>query len=172
MHRFWLTSVGRSGGNDAAIILPSADLSKVPKQIVTSALMNSGQMCVATKRVYIHESIYDEFVAASVSALQEIIAGSPKSTETTHGPVQNKPQYDHVISLLEDCKTNGYTLKTGRAVAKDLKSGLFVQPTLIDNPPESSRIVAEEAFGESSAEGMCHPHLTNMSYLTQGRYFR
>ncbi|KAK3117435.1 hypothetical protein LTR53_001200 [Teratosphaeriaceae sp. CCFEE 6253] len=135
------------GGNDAAIILPDVDISKVAKQIVSSALLNAGQMCVATKRVYIHTSIYERFVAAAVDAMQEVIAGHPDSREATMGPIQNKPQYDRVIALLEDSKTHGYTLRAGKQIAENLEGGLFVQPTLVDNPPDSSRVVVKEAFG-------------------------
>jgi len=116
---------------------------------VSSALLNAGQMCVATKRVYIHTSIYERFVAAAVDAMQEVVAGHPDSREATIGPIQNKPQYDRVIALLEDCKTHGYTLRAGKQIAENLEGGLFVQPTLVDNPPDSSRVVVEEAFGNS-----------------------
>ncbi|KAF2158377.1 hypothetical protein M409DRAFT_71676 [Zasmidium cellare ATCC 36951] len=135
------------GGNDAAIVLPDVDIARVAKQVISGALINSGQMCLATKRVYIHDSIYETFVEAMVKAMDELIVGSPDSESSTHGPIQNPLQFVRVSDLLEDCEKRGYSIKIGRAMADELRKGLFVQPTLVDNPPETSRVVQEEAFG-------------------------
>ena len=115
---------------------------------MNGSLMNSGQMCVATKRVYIHESIYEQFIDAMVGAMEEVVVGNPLSKDTTHGPVQNLAQYNRVCGFIEDCKAQGYSLRTVKAATEQLPEGLFIQSILVDNPPDASRIVAEEPFGE------------------------
>ncbi|KAI9830066.1 MAG: hypothetical protein M1819_005896 [Sarea resinae] len=124
------------GGNDAAIILPDVDVEYVARRCVEGAFFNSGQMCVATKRVFVHESIYKPFIAAMVSAVKE----------HKIGPVQNEVQYKKVLGYFEDSKHSGYRFAAGTPNPSQA-DGYFIQPTIIDNPPDDSRIVKEEPFG-------------------------
>jgi acyl-CoA reductase-like NAD-dependent aldehyde dehydrogenase len=133
------------GGNDAAIILPDVDIAEAAEKIFWSAFTNSGQVCIATKRAYVHEAIYDAFRDAMVEIAKSVPMGNGKNHGNALGPVQNKPQYDRVKSLVADCEANGYGLTTG--YQPDEPDGLFIPVTLIDNPPEHSRIVQEEQFG-------------------------
>jgi acyl-CoA reductase-like NAD-dependent aldehyde dehydrogenase len=133
------------GGNDAAIILPDVDVAETAEKIFWSAFTNSGQVCIATKRAYVHEAIYDAFRDAMVEIAKTVPMGNGKDPANALGPIQNKPQYDRVTSLIADCEANGYGLITG--YQPDEPDGLFIPVTLIDNPPEGSRIVQEEQFG-------------------------
>ncbi len=121
--------------------------------------MNSAQMCVATKRVYVHESIYDSFLAAMVKALQSYPVGDAAAKTTVLGPIQNEMQYEHVKALIEDSKNQGYKFATGKTSVEP-GAGFFIQPTLIDNPPDESRVVAEEPFGKVSPATMFTSQLT------------
>ncbi|KAF9691952.1 hypothetical protein EKO04_010004 [Ascochyta lentis] len=134
------------GGNDASIILPDVDIKKIVPEVVMGAFQNSGQVCVATKRIYIHESIYKEFVAEMVAFTKNIKVGNPDDGDNLLGPVQNEMQYERVKSFFEDSKSQGYKFAVGEA---DIASGkgFFIQPTIIDNPPNDSRIIQEEPFG-------------------------
>ena len=134
------------GGNDASIVLPDADPKKVAEQLFWSSFSNAGQICVAAKRVYIHEDIYDELSEAIVEYAKNVKVGDGSQQGTGVGPIQNKKQYDRVIELIEDAKDNGYQFLLGGDVDPS-GTGYFVPLTIMDNPPEDARIVAEEQFG-------------------------
>ncbi|KAH7378187.1 aldehyde dehydrogenase domain-containing protein [Cadophora sp. MPI-SDFR-AT-0126] len=134
------------GGNDASIILPDVDIKKVAPEVVQGAFQNSGQICVATKRIYIHKSIYKEFLAEMITATKTYKVGSPDDGDNKLGPVQNQMQYERVKGLVSDSKTQGYKFASGEPDVTTSK-GFFIQPTIIDNPPNDSRIIQEEPFG-------------------------
>jgi acyl-CoA reductase-like NAD-dependent aldehyde dehydrogenase len=134
------------GGNDASIILPDVDIKKIAPEVVMGAFQNSGQVCVATKRIFIHESIYKEFLAEIVSFTKTLKTGNPDDGDNMLGPVQNKMQYERVKGFFEDSKSKGYTFAAGEPDVAASK-GYFIQPTIIDNPPDDSRIIQEEPFG-------------------------
>jgi len=133
------------GGNDAAIVMPDVNLDEVAEKIFFGAFFNTAQICVATKRLYVHHSIYDDLrdrLAAIASATK---VGDGADQGTNLGPIQNKRQFDRVMNLLDDAKDSGLTLITGSDVPDN--DGYFVPVTIVDNPPENSRVVQEEAFG-------------------------
>ncbi|KAF1944649.1 betaine aldehyde dehydrogenase 1 [Clathrospora elynae] len=136
------------GGNDASIILPDVDIKKVAPEVVMGAFRNSGQVCVATKRIYIHSSIYSDFLAEMVAFTKTIKVGSPDDGDNMLGPIQNEMQYERVKGFFADSKAKGYKFAAG---APDVQAsgtgGYFIQPTIIDNPPNDSRIIQEEPFG-------------------------
>lgn len=134
------------GGNDASIILPDVDVKKIAPEVVMGAFQNSGQVCVATKRIYIHESIYKEFLEEMVKFTKTIKIGNPDDGDNLLGPIQNSMQYEKVKSFFEDSKSNGYKFAVGEADVPSSK-GFFIKPTIIDNPPNDSKIITEEPFG-------------------------
>lgn len=134
------------GGNDASIVLPDADVAKVAEQLFWSSFTNAGQICVAAKRIYIHEDIYDEMSAAIAEYARTVTVGDGANQGTGVGPIQNKKQFDRVCELIEDAKSNGYKFLVGGNVDPS-GSGYYVPITILDNPPEDARIVAEEQFG-------------------------
>ena len=134
------------GGNDASIVMPDADPKKVAEQLFWSSFSNAGQICIAAKRIYIHEDIYDELSAALVEYAKTVTVGDGSQQGTGVGPIQNKKQYDRVVGLIEDAKDNGYKFLVG-GDADPSGTGYYVPITILDNPPEDARIVAEEQFG-------------------------
>lgn len=133
------------GGNDPAIILPDADPEKIAEQIFWAAFGNAGQICIASKRIYIHADIYDAMRDALVAYAKTVKVGDGEEQGTQIGPINNRPQYDRVLDLIRDAQANGYHFLTGGI--SDNMPGYFVPVTILDNPPESSRIVQEEQFG-------------------------
>jgi acyl-CoA reductase-like NAD-dependent aldehyde dehydrogenase len=133
------------GGNDAAIVMPDVDVPAVARELFWGAFVNSGQICIAAKRIYIHEAIYEPMKQAMVELAKNVRMGPGDQEGVELGPVQNRRQYERLVNLLEDCKRNGYQLLTGGELPQG--PGLFFPVTLVDNPPESSRIVQEEPFG-------------------------
>jgi acyl-CoA reductase-like NAD-dependent aldehyde dehydrogenase len=108
-------------------------------------LFNSGQVCVAIKRVYVHETVYDRFRDAIVEFLRRVNVGSGSDEGVFLGPLQNIMQYEKVKALLSDTESGGGTvMQPGQTVPS---KGYFIRPTLVDNPPDSARIVVDEPFG-------------------------
>lgn len=133
------------GGNDAAIVLPDVDPRKIAKDLFWASFANSAQFCVACKRLYIHEEIYDEVAEALVAYARNVTMGEWSGAGVDLGPLQNRMQYDKVRELLDDSRVQGHKFLLGGDVPD--RPGYFIPVTLIDNPPEDARCVTEEAFG-------------------------
>ena len=134
------------GGNDPAIILPDTDFEPLIPTLFDAAFGNSGQWCIAIKRLYVHSSQYDQFLKAFVDYASSKIVGDGMDPNTDLGPIQNTMQYEKLLSMFADVKSNGYKVALGGEIDENLP-GNFVPVTIVDNPPESSRIVKEEPFG-------------------------
>ncbi|GMK56819.1 hypothetical protein CspeluHIS016_0306590 [Cutaneotrichosporon spelunceum] len=137
------------GGNDVAIVCDDADLVKAVPAIATMAFLSSGQICMAVKRIYVHEKVYEPFKAALVDFAKAIKMGDPEDPTTLVGPIQNAMQYGKVQELFSEIKKEGWNAIVGGdpdARAAQPK-GYYMHPTIIDNPPPDSRIVQEEPFG-------------------------
>ena len=133
------------GGNDPAIIMDDVDPKAIAKKVFFASFVNSGQVCMAIKRIYAHESIYDELCAALVEEARKAKIGNGLEPDTTLGPLQNKMQYDKVVNLINDTKKTGAKFLTGGDVPKG--PGYFLPPTLVTDIDETSRLVQEEQFG-------------------------
>lgn len=133
------------GGNDAAIVLPDADVETIAEPLFWAAFTNSGQVCVAAKRIYVHETIHEPLLAALANVAKRVQLGDGSDPATTIGPVQNRAQFERVRDLIRSSQEAGHAFVTGREPVSG--PGFFVPITIIDNPPEDSRVVQEEAFG-------------------------
>jgi acyl-CoA reductase-like NAD-dependent aldehyde dehydrogenase len=133
------------GGNDAAIVMDDVDPKAVAKKIFFASFVNSGQVCMAIKRIYAHESIYDELCSALVAEAKKAKVGNGLDPATELGPVQNKMQYDKVVGLIEDTKRSGATFLAGGEIPGG--PGYFLPPTLVTDVADDSRLVREEQFG-------------------------
>jgi acyl-CoA reductase-like NAD-dependent aldehyde dehydrogenase len=108
--------------------------------------LNAGQICVSTKRIYIHESIYKPFLKALIDFTSQIKVGLPGEEGIIIGPIQNSMQFEKVKDLFEDTKKKGYKFAVGQNTVEE-SMGYYIKPAIIDNPPNDSRIVTEEPFG-------------------------
>ncbi|HKR41636.1 MAG TPA: aldehyde dehydrogenase family protein [Paraburkholderia sp.] len=133
------------GGNDPAIVLPDVDVEATAEKLFWACFQNSAQFCVAAKRLYIHEAIYDELAQALVEYAKTVKVGDGSDPETDLGPIQNRMQFEKLKDLLADAKSQQLRFLLGGDIPE--RPGFFVPVTLIDNPPEDSRVVVEEAFG-------------------------
>ena len=132
------------GGNDAGIIMDDVDVDTVAPQIFDGAFGNNGQICIAMKRVYAHESIYDKLVEQLAKLAEEAIVGNGLEQGTQLGPLQNKMQFDKVKDYIEDGRANG-TIVAGGEVPDG--KGYFIPPTIVRDIDDDSRLVSEEQFG-------------------------
>lgn len=101
------------------------------------------------KRIYVHDDIYDAFLAAMVEFIKNMPHGAASDPATVIGPIQNGVQFNKVMDLFAEAEKQKWTIALGGLKALDSKDrkGFTLPPTLIDNPPEDSRIVVEEPFG-------------------------
>ncbi|EKG21138.1 hypothetical protein MPH_01531, partial [Macrophomina phaseolina MS6] len=100
------------------------------------------------KRIYVHEKIYDAFRDALVAFAKAVKTGPASDPEVLVGPIQNSAQYARVQDMYAEIAKQGWTdALAGAAVHERTSTGYFVQPAIIDNPPDDSRIVVEEPFG-------------------------
>lgn len=133
------------GGNDAAIVLPDADVAALAEQLFWAAFTNNGQICIATKRMYVHRDVYEPLKDALVAYARTVQTGDGAQQGVRLGPINNHLQYERVLDLIRDARDRGYDFLLGGEAADT--PGYFVPITILDNPPEASRIVQEEQFG-------------------------
>ncbi|KAJ4250918.1 hypothetical protein NW762_011568 [Fusarium torreyae] len=135
-------------GNSASIVCPDVDPKVVAPQVALGSFINSGQFCLASKRVFVHEDIYDEFREAMVETVKQWTVAPTSTLESgiMLGPVQNQMQYDIVKGFYEDASQNGYKFALG-SHSSESQDGFVINPAIIDNPPDNSLVVTGEAFG-------------------------
>lgn len=138
------------GGNDPAIILEDAllDRDNITK-IKNGILRNAGQVCSAIKRIYVHESKYEELLEKLAKAFAETVVGEGIHPDATMGPLNNKNQYDFVQSLIEHTKREGGVVTHYGQKLNEEKwdKGYYMLPAIVTNVEQTSRIVQEEQFG-------------------------
>jgi acyl-CoA reductase-like NAD-dependent aldehyde dehydrogenase len=133
------------GGNDAAIVLVDSDPKVIADEIFNRAFEQNGQACIAIKRLYVHEDIYDDMVDELRKRAENMILGDGMDPEVDIGPINNLMQLERVIELTEDARENGAKIVTG---GKRLdRPGYFFPPTIVTNISDGVRLVDEEQFG-------------------------
>lgn len=132
------------GGNDAAIVFPDVDVEATAEKLFWSAFTNSGQVCIATKRAYIHEDIYEAMRDALARLARNMPVGAGATPGTALGPVQNHAQFRRVQALLAQSAERDEIALAESSVPTN---GYFIPVTLIDQPADDSPVVTEEQFG-------------------------
>lgn len=134
------------GGNDAGIVLPDADPAAIAEDLFWGAFINTGQTCAAMKRLYVHEDIYEDVVAALADVAKRMPMGIGLDENNVLGPLQNKSQYDVVAGLVEAAKASGARVVTG-GNPDESQPGFFYPLTLVADIANDNPLVAEEQFG-------------------------
>ncbi|MBO6633545.1 MAG: aldehyde dehydrogenase family protein [Parvibaculum sp.] len=132
------------GGNDAGIVLGDVNPKEAAPKLFQSAFQNSGQVCIAMKRLYVHESIYDEMCNELAELANNAVIGDGLKQGTQLGPLQNKMQFDKVKELIEDARKTGKIIAGGDTPEE---KGYFIRPTIVRDITDGSRLVDEEQFG-------------------------
>ncbi|MEJ0025016.1 MAG: aldehyde dehydrogenase family protein [Rhizomicrobium sp.] len=132
------------GGNDAGIVLDDVDPKTAAQKIFDGAFQNSGQVCIAMKRLYVHESIYDEMCDELAAIADATVIGDGLEQGTKLGPLQNRMQFEKVKEILEDARKHGTVIAGGGATPE---KGFFVRPTIVRDITDGTRLVDEEQFG-------------------------
>ncbi len=139
------------GGNDAALILEDVALNdEVFGKMYWAAFGSSGQICMALKRMYVHESRYDEVVDGFTAACERAVVGDGLLPETTMGPVNNARQLKVVTDMIAEARAKGADLKEcGQVPDEELYKGggYFQKPALVYDADPSLSMVRDEQFG-------------------------
>jgi acyl-CoA reductase-like NAD-dependent aldehyde dehydrogenase len=132
------------GGNDAAIVLDDVDVAKVAKSIFANATYNCGQICVATKRVYAPDALYDELCDELGRLAEQAVVGDGLEQGVTMGPIQNRQQYEKLLGFLDSAHQDGKIVAGGKPLDRD---GYFIPPTIVRDIGDDALLVREEQFG-------------------------
>ena len=132
------------GGNDAAIVLEDVDIKRTAKAIFNNAFLNNGQVCVAIKRAYVHDAIYDAICDELAALAQAAVVGDGSQEGTRLGPIQNRAQYEKIKSFIDSARADGKIIAGGEVMERE---GYFVRPTIVRDVTDGHRVVDEEQFG-------------------------
>lgn len=130
------------GGNAATVIDANSDWRKAVPALTKAAFGLSGQSCISLQRLLVQESIYADFVTAFLDASTKLKVGDPKLTTTDVGPVVSRVHADRICTWAEEAIGQGAELLLGGT-----SEGAVVQPTVLANSSQASRVMCEEVFG-------------------------
>ena len=128
------TRLGRSllelGGNNAAIVCPSADMDLAVKAITFSAAGTTGQRCTTLRRLFIHQSIYNELIKKLIISFNNLIIGDPFDPSSQVGPLLNEQSYVNMQNRLESCRSSAIRIHGGERL--DIDNGFYVKPAIVE----------------------------------------
>ncbi|XP_073320509.1 retinaldehyde dehydrogenase 3 [Pagrus major] len=133
------------GGKNPCIVFADCDLQLAVEETQKGAFYNQGQCCTAASRVFVEESIHEEFVRRSIENAKKIVIGDPLDPRTSHGPQIDQQQFDKIMDLIESGKKEGAKLEYGGTAVGE--KSLFIHPTIFSGVKDHMRIAKEEIFG-------------------------
>lgn len=135
------------GGKAPAIVMDDADIDLAVRSIVASRVINTGQVCNCTERVYVHKDIADEFIKKVTKSMSEVTYGDPLiDKEIDMGPLSSKEALESVEKMVQEAVTNGASILTGGKRSSKEK-GYFYEPTVLVNVNNEMEIMQQEIFG-------------------------
>jgi acyl-CoA reductase-like NAD-dependent aldehyde dehydrogenase len=134
-------------GNGPQIVLDDANLEAAASLASFGATYVSGQCCVATERILVHERVHDEFLERLVKEADKVRLGDPLEEETTMGPLNNRPVAEKVDRHLDDARRRGVPVLVGGGRAEGFPTDLYYRLTVLDEVPTDSLLFREESFG-------------------------
>lgn len=136
------------GGKDPAYIRPDVNMAHAIENVIDGVLFNSGQSCCGIERVYVHQDVYDEFVAGAVELTKQYTLGNPLSNETTLGPMVRTSAADFVRKQIQDAVSQGAKALIDPALFPEDKPGTpYLAPQILVDVNHNMEIMTEESFG-------------------------
>jgi succinate-semialdehyde dehydrogenase/glutarate-semialdehyde dehydrogenase len=133
------------GGHSPVIVCEDADVEGAADIMAASKFRNAGQVCVSPTRFYVHEKAYDKFVARFLDKVSKLKVGPGLEADTKMGPLAHKRRVPAIAGFVDDADARGAKILTGGHHLGD--KGSFFEPTVVDEPPDDSRLMTEEPFG-------------------------
>lgn len=134
------------GGNDAGIVLPDVDPAAIAEGLFWGAFINTGQTCAALKRLYVHDSVYDQVLEHLVEFAKNVPMGVGVEEQNVLGPLQNRAQFEVVDSLVEAAKASGARVALGGNPDREAPGNFYPTTIVADIDPHND-LVVEEQFG-------------------------
>lgn len=134
------------GGKDPAVVLPGADLDRAADAILRQSIVNSGQVCLSTERIYVHETIHDSFVSKLVAKAKQVEINYPDMNKGHLGPIISGAQAEIIDHHLSDALSKGAKVECGGAI-EDHDGGKWCRATVLTNVDHSMALMREETFG-------------------------
>ena len=134
------------GGKSANIIFEDADMDKALDGAMLGITFNQGQVCSAGSRLFLQESIYDEFLERLIKIFENLKIGDPLDESTEMGTQIDEAQIETIMKYVQSAKDEGLTIVTGGERVEKLK-GAFMQPTIIEAEDNKATVCREEIFG-------------------------
>jgi lactaldehyde dehydrogenase / glycolaldehyde dehydrogenase len=134
------------GGKAPAIVMGDADIDLAVSAIRASRIINTGQVCNCAERVYVHESVAEEFTTKMIKAMEQTVVGDPFDPATEMGPLVSKRQLEDVSAVVKRAVEQGAELKCGGSPSKR-GPGYFFEPTVLTQCRQESDIMQQETFG-------------------------
>lgn len=134
------------GGHAPYIVTANADIQKAAKELIASKFRNAGQTCICANRVYVHESVQEEFAEAFKQEVEKLNVGNGLNEGVDIGPLIDEQAVAKVVSQIEDAKQKGANVLTG-GQKREGEKGFFLEPTVITNVTDDMICMNEETFG-------------------------
>ncbi|MFG6280085.1 aldehyde dehydrogenase family protein [Microbacterium sp. 5K110] len=134
------------GGNDAGIVLPGTDVAAIAQGLFWGIFINTGQTCAALKRLYVHDSLYEDVVGALAELAEATPMGPGTDEGSALGPLSTAQQFAIVSRLVDDARERGARIVTGGSAAPDLGAH-FYRTTVVADIDDDAALVSEEQFG-------------------------
>ncbi|WP_229051793.1 succinic semialdehyde dehydrogenase [Aeromicrobium sp. Leaf350] len=134
------------GGKNPLVVLPGADVEKAAEGAVGACFSSAGQLCVSIERLYVHDSLYDEFRDAFVRRVSSMSLGASLDWDVDMGSLVSASQLETVTKHVDDAVANGATVLAGGRARPDL-GPYFYEPTVLEDVTEAAECFAEETFG-------------------------
>jgi succinate-semialdehyde dehydrogenase/glutarate-semialdehyde dehydrogenase len=134
------------GGHAPFIVFPDADPEVISELAVAGKFRNNGQVCIAPSRFYVHGDVATQFTEAVVEQTRGLKLGNGLDDGVEIGPMFEDRAMQRAIDLVADAKHCGARLLTGGARSKQFERGYFFEPTVLDQVPESARLLSDEPF--------------------------
>jgi betaine-aldehyde dehydrogenase len=135
------------GGNDPFIVCSDANLEVAVRAACWAAFLNSGQVCTSAKRIYVFESIADEFTRRVTEFTKTLKLGNGMLPDTDIGPIINLRQLEDIHARVVDAVRDGAQILTGGRRSPNHPKGFFYEPTVVANVRQDMRLVRTETFG-------------------------
>jgi acyl-CoA reductase-like NAD-dependent aldehyde dehydrogenase len=135
------------GGKDPGYVMDDADLDAAVDSLMDGAMYNAGQCCCGIERIYVHESLYDEFVKKAVKWVSGLKLGNPFEAETTIGPMANRRFADTIRSQIADAIAEGAKPLVDPALFPADDGGAYLAPQILVGVNHEMRVMREESFG-------------------------
>ena len=137
------------GGQNPLVVMGDAELERAVEAAYAGAFWSAGQKCTATRRIFVHDSIYDEFRRRLLARVAAGKVGDPSDPEVEVGPVVNEHAMEGILAAIERARLDGGTILAGGTRADDV--AYLIEPTVVEGLEDSAELSCEEVFGPVTA---------------------